>query len=165
MVLPSNKIIHKNHFFAVIGSIIAITTILATSGSATQLAFAAAGQCPNCSIYIFGSGDVECTDNAIHAATISVTASKGKGKVTGPLDVANVLEGTSATYFISGGKIRETEYSLKGTWDPSIICGLPSGTTSVSISGPIGTSVPINFQSSAISISNFTGTAQTTTPT
>jgi hypothetical protein len=48
MVFPNRNIItQKEDLFAVIGTIIAVTTTLATSGAATQLAFAAGGQCTN----------------------------------------------------------------------------------------------------------------------
>jgi hypothetical protein len=166
----------KQHLFAAIGSIIAVSTILATGGAANQLAFAPGGKCGSCTLNAFGTGTIICGDNTTFTSTISISAIKGKGDTaSGTLLITTdtgliVLNGAGT---ITAGKISLTKYSLKGTWDPNGICGA-TGTYTFSVSGPTGTSVPINFQSRAfpnqfingsIASSSFTGTAQTTQPT
>jgi hypothetical protein len=157
--LNRNAITHKQHLFTVVGSIIAVTTTLASSGAATQLAFATGvQQCANCGIIGRGSGTVECTDNTIYTSTISFSATKTKGTVSGSLTITAKNGTLTSTGTITGGKISPSKYSLQGTWDSSGICGTSGTTASFSVSGPTGTSVPINFQSGAIASSSFTGT-------
>jgi hypothetical protein len=166
MVFPSSRNIpEKKQLFAVIGSIIAITTILATSAAATQLSFAVGG-CRGCNLSAFGSGSLVCGDNTTYPSTISIDATKGKGgAASGTLTISTTDgSGLTATGTITGGKISASKYSLQGTWDSCCICGASCSTASFTVSGPTGTSIPINFQSSAIASSSFTGTAQTTTP-
>ena len=164
MVFSTKNNIQKRDIFAVIGSIVAVTA-LATSGAATtQLAFAQEGTgCRGCRVNALGEGIIICGDNTQHQSSISISATKGKGgSASGTLTITTD-SGITATGTITSGKISGAKYSLQGTWNPNSICGA-SGTTSFTTSGPTGTQVPINFQSSAIASSSFTGTAQTTTP-
>jgi hypothetical protein len=164
MIFPKRNTMHEKRLFAVIGSIIGVTAILVTAGAATQLAFAA-GACNGCRLSAEGSGSVLCDDSETpEPATISFIVFKGKGgDVSGQLSISTD-SGHGLDGFITAGKISGAKYSLQGGADVfgrHDICG---GVSSFSVSGPIGTNVPINFQTTNSS-GSFTGTAQIMPPT
>ena len=144
-----------------------VTAALVASGAATQqLAFAQEVTCAGCRFLdVSGSGTIECADGTTYPSTIDITArtvrgGDARGNLTIITDSGLVLFGS-----IESGRITGARYSLEGIiiiLDD--ICGT-TDTTSFSVSGRIGTQVPINFQSSAIASSSFTGTARiTSTP-
>ncbi|HEY1247853.1 MAG TPA: hypothetical protein VGE97_02585, partial [Nitrososphaera sp.] len=71
--------------------------------------------------------------------------------------------GLTNTGTVTGGKITSTEYSLQG--NPIDTTSTFGGFSPFSVSGPLGTSVPINFRGGDIDFASFTGTAKITHPT